>query len=418
MSGRQKVLAVALAIVVAAAGGIVIGRSLDDGKGLSPRTGASNPGATPGSSATNPSTEAGGRSKRVTGRASSVETNGVLSGMKTATFEGSSRVRAAGVHVTDATGASHNGFLDASGDRVVLTGTAIRMIRPKVIVGTAEARIVQRGLFRVELGERGTIDAELITIQTSGSQGSTSTTLKAPVSVFGRSGIDARVTLDIDHQADLQWSDPPDELRVTASGHRANLSWAGGGSLGSEGANGFLGFTGVDVDVMLRRISNFRTVVGRATFRQVYLNGKPQRRTIGDVERITPAVTVAAGGKGWFTWAPRNQGNDHDMIMTRIAAISPAAKWVNLALAPVPAMFGGEQQPVLGGDTRTLSKQHGGFFGGASPIRSVIERREADRRDISFDVPSTTKAGRYSIGLLIEGNFEPVRVWFTVTVTA
>lgn len=418
VSGRQKVLAVALAIVVAAAGGIVIGRSLDDDKGLSPRTVASNPGAKPGSSATNPSTVAGARSTRVTGRASSVETNGVLSGMNRITLEGTARFRASGVHVTDAGGTSYNGSLEAAGDRTLITGTAIRLIRPKSIVSVEEARIVRRGLFRIELGERGTIDAESFTIQTSGSNGSNAVTLKGPVTVFGRSGLDSRVTLDAEHDADLHWLDPPDDLRVTASGHRADLSFAGGGSLGGEGANGFVGFTGVDVDVTLKRITNFRTVVGRATFRQVYLNGKPQRRTTAGVDLVTLPAAVKAGARGWFTWAPRNHGNDHDMTMTRIAAISPAAKWVNLALEPLPAMFGGEQRPVLGGDTRTLGKEDGSFFGRAAPIRSVIQRRDADRRDISFDVPSGTKAGRYSIGLLIEGNFDPVRAWFTVTVTA
>ncbi len=108
---------------------------------------------------------------------------------------------------------------------------------------------------------------------------------------------------------------------------------------------------------------------------------------------------VPRGGTGAFTWAPEN---DSDMAITGIRPDNAEAGWISLGLLDLPAMCGGESCPARGGDAT-------GFRRG-KPINAVIIPGTGDERDIRFGVPSTAALGRHQLALVVEGNFEPIRV--------
>jgi hypothetical protein len=227
------------------------------------------------------------------------------------------------------------------------------------------------------------------------------------------------------------WTDAPTHLSLTGDKLRHDLSWAGTGHVTGDGVDSQATFTGLrllDVDAALDRRGASVTVGGEADVAQVYADGVPLLRTTatvgllhdaGGVFRTPEALQVAAGQRGRFIWAPRNTGRV-DMNIMRIRPATADAAWVALRLETAPPMWGGEPHAGVGGDTTGLSdKGTGGLFGPrrAAPIDATLGAGKADRREIAFDVPASAAKGPHVLALVLEGNFEPMRVEVTVTVT-
>lgn len=252
------------------------------------------------------------------------------------------------------------------------------------------------------------------------------------------------VTIPSDGTASLngeaRWQDPPGTLTVEASDR---FSWAGGGAIEFDGQryeHELLGVTvgGGGFATDLRRSDDSVTVEGHGDVVQIWAGGIPQIATEAWVNLHDPDMTIAAGSEDRFTWAPHNDG-DYLMTMSRITATTPEGQWVELALDPMPPMFGGEPHEPVAGQSPGLQRDLGedpfsGTFKGitagltlglslfvlpfesTSPLDSTIWPGGADKRDISIHVPSETPPGTYTVGLLVEGNFEPVPVDITVRV--
>lgn len=204
----------------------------------------------------------------------------------------------------------------------------------------------------------------------------------------------------------------------------ASVSWAGGGQL-HAGETTFtddhLGAVGAfTVDATPNGTGVALSGRGQAT--QLYGEGQPLLATVATVDLIRTSITVPAGTpnrNAYLTWAPRNKGSV-DMTMTSIRADEGPGSWINLRLQTLPPMFGGEALTPVGGDTSGLGDRgRGALFGSGSadPIRAVLPGHSADKRDLSVDVPKDTAPGEYRIVVLLQGNFDPVRLDITITVT-
>lgn len=233
--------------------------------------------------------------------------------------------------------------------------------------------------------------------------------------------IDGDLPVDFEGRAVLT---EPELQLAKGSGNRATLSWAGSGRIDVPRqpvfAGEWLGVKAKRLGVTLR-LADLH-VEGTHDPQQVYVDGVPQLRAdkVG-VDIVRRPDPVPVGGRGSFDWAPRNRSSV-DMAIMRIAPGNAAGAWVNLALDALPPMFGGENRTPPGGDTAGLGKRGGGMglFGSrsASPIDAVILPGTADKESISFDVASSAPPGRYELVLVVEGNFEPVRVTIPVDVVA
>lgn len=237
--------------------------------------------------------------------------------------------------------------------------------------------------------------------------------LPSPVHVRGP------LTVDFEGKAVLN----APELQLGKGGGRVTLSWAGSGRIEVPKqpvySGEWLGVKAKDLAVTLR-VADLR-LAGTHSPQQVYVNGAPQLRTDkASVDLVQSPAPVPVGGRGWFDWAPRNRSSV-DMTIMKIGPGNAQAGWVNVALDRLPAMFGGENRVPAGGDTSGMGNRgSGGLFGSrtASPIDAVILPGTADRESISFDVPASTPPGRYELVIVLEGNFEPVRVVIPVEVVA
>ena len=308
--------------------------------------------------------------------------------------------------VFDAKGASlGSGSLTASGGPVVVEGDKLAV--DGALTAKPGAVDIPRGTLVVSEG--ASIAAPSLALQTQ--EEPRGRPVPSPVHVRGS------LSVDFDGKAVLGGS----ELQLAKAGGRVTLSWAGSGRIEVPKRPVFsgewLGVKAKDLAVTLR-VADLR-LAGTHTPQQVYVNGAPQLRadkTSVDVVQSPPPVPT--GGRGWFDWAPRNRGSV-DMAIMKIGPGNPAGGWANLALDRLPAMFGGENRVPAGGDTSGMGKRGGGgLFGSrtASPIDAVILPGTADRESISFDVPDGTQPGRYELVIVLEGNFEPLRVVIPVEV--
>jgi hypothetical protein len=211
--------------------------------------------------------------------------------------------------------------------------------------------------------------------------------------------------------ASMRWLDAPAQLRVrTGADERGRIDWAGSGSVRTSDTTRRVSFgalAGRRLDVTVRRAGGKLTLTGSASVEQLYHDGAPVFATRATVDLVRARVTAPAGRRAEVVWAPRNLGR-FDMAMTRIRPMTPSARWLHLGLAPLPSTFGGEERPARGGNTE-------GFMSGGA-IRSIIVPGEADRRDITVEVPAGTRPGTYEAVVLVEGNFDDVEVRFEIDV--
>jgi hypothetical protein len=229
--------------------------------------------------------------------------------------------------------------------------------------------------------------------------------------------LDHGITIRRDGATD--WDDPPATMALSSEhSGRTTLSWAGGGVVtltpgGREYRDDHLGIkTAGDLDVTMERRASTVHLHGGARLAQLYRGGVPQLLARAGVRVKSSGVHARSGHSGQFTWAPENVG-DTDMVMSRITPGNDDARWVSLGLAAMPELCGGDGDdacPTYGGDTQ-------GFHKG-SPINSVVLPLTGDERDIRFVVPADAPAGRHTLVLVVEGNFDPVRVEVPVDVQA
>ncbi|MEY2571506.1 MAG: hypothetical protein QOE63_1856, partial [Acidimicrobiaceae bacterium] len=205
----------------------------------------------------------------------------------------------------------------------------------------------------------------------------------------------------------------------------SSISWAGSGQLLAGNVRFAADHLGVIGTVVagVNPAGPILALTGSGKATQLFADGQPLLATTASIDRIRTEVDVAAGdpnSSSYVTWAPRNTGTI-DMAMTAVHVQEGPGDWVNLELQALPAMFGGEPVPPVGGDSTGLGDRgRGGLFGSdhASAIRSYLGPKAADRRDLSLDVPDSTPAGDYRIVLQIEGNFDPVTFDATIHVRA
>lgn len=198
------------------------------------------------------------------------------------------------------------------------------------------------------------------------------------------------------------------------------LTWAGSGGMAFDGASYAHEFVGIrgDGTVAIGRGAPELAITGELTPRQIWVDGIAQLATTADVEVKRIPNPALAGEYTTFTWAPTNRGR-FDMAMASITPGNPAGSWVELALDPLPDMDGGEDRPARGGVTAGLIYDEGGFFDNATqPISSMIRPGRGDEREIGIHVPDDATPGDYTVALVVEGNFDPIRVEVPVRVIA
>ena len=219
------------------------------------------------------------------------------------------------------------------------------------------------------------------------------------------------------------WVDAPATLAVTPR-PGARMSWAGSGSVRPPGRPALRGrYLGVRSDELALRLGRSPggvRIAGTADpATQLYVDGSPRLGTTASVRVFDELLKVdrTDGDDDRFTWAPRNTGAA-DMLITRVRPLNGPGRWVQLRLAPVPAAFGGEARPPVGGDTSGLGKGTSCilFCTGAKAIRSELPIGDADRRDLTVTPPADVQPGRYLVLLRVEGNFPPVTVRVPVQV--
>lgn len=279
--------------------------------------------------------------------------------------------------------------------------------------------LAYQGAFRFHPGQVAIIGIGVLTVSRLVGNGSTvnffsqttqaNTRLDGPVSIKDLST--ASVTADGSTVTGL----PPVLTIDDGGGRRSTLSWAGAGAIGAWSGQ-FLGVKASSISGTLRVPDLDLTAKGTA--QQVYVDGVPKLKAAPvQVDVVTPPGSIAAGHRGALDWAPRNN-SDIDMVILRVRPDSRAAAWVNLALQPAPAMAGGEPGPQVGGDADGLGKKGGGLFSSsAAGLNVVIVPHTADQKRLTIDVPAGTKRGHYEIVLVVEGNFDPVRVVVPLDVT-
>jgi hypothetical protein len=320
-----------------------------------------------------------------------------LAGASTASFSGK---------VADGTGKTlGDGFVDASGGEMTVSGT-------RLLVDAADGELHLAGSDARFLGFGAASDLVLV-------RGSGRLTLDAPSITFrpdkGRAvPVTGPLTFELRDdrgvvfraQGDLTWLDPPPVLRLTGTArHRTTLSWAGEGvvrAAGREHRAVHLGVKASRLDATLeRRGDGLAYVRGNASLLQAYVDGLPVLPGRGRVRVKAEPGKVPRGTRGWFTWAPENDGPT-DMTILRIRPDNPEAAWVSLGLDRLPAMCGGEMCEPRGGDTTGFTRGKG--------INSVIVPGTGDERGISFRVPHDAALGMHQLAIVVEGNFDPIRV--------
>lgn len=341
--------------------------------------------------------------------ARSIRFQGVLSELGTLRLTGTPSASFAG-EVVDGAGTSlGRGSLSATGTDLSLTGTKLRVEfgEAELHLGGDEVRFVNGSprfeFLRVKANGRITLAAPTISFTKEGA-GAAATPLQAPVTLVPTENTQGGV--GVRAEDDLVWADAPSTVRLTGTRRvRTTLSWAGDGVVRASGAEHravHLGVKASELDVTAERAGGgvFR-LRGRAALLQAYVDGMPVLRAQGRVQVKSKPGQVPRGGRGWFTWAPENDGAT-DMAIVRIRPDNPEASWVSLGLYRLPSMCGGEVCEPRGGDTTGFTRGRG--------INAVIIPGTGDERDISFRVPNDAALGRHEIAIVVEGNFEPIRV--------
>ncbi len=343
--------------------------------------------------------------------ARSIAFEGGIDGLAGVSLTGASSFTASASEVVDGSGAKKGaGTVSTVGPAFSFTGSSMRlsMVGELRMTATSASFLNPSPSSEVLQIAGGTpITINLPTVSFTPTESSPATEIPGPVRiVVRRDG-----SISVRSEGDVGWQDPPPAMRLkNGNRSRATLSWAGDGVVrtsAGEARAGHLGIKSDDLDIALERRPEGMTLLGRASLLQAYADGLPTMTARGRVRVKSQPGQVPRGGRGSFTWAPENDG-DTDMVMTRIRPDSPSASWVSLGLARLPAMCGGEPCPRRGGDTTGLGR--------GKPINAVIIPGTGDERDISFGVRADAPLGRHEIVLVVEGNFEPIRVAIQVEV--
>lgn len=356
------------------------------------------------------------------GHARSVVVSGTVRNLRGVHLRGGSGFLTVG-SVTDAEGnALGPGTLESRASDVRVIGSGLRFGVHAVRIAPSGAGFISAellpdtrpsGVSGVSANGPLTVEASSMTFLPDPADGATqppaALTLRGPVSLVSDEPFPIQGS---------EWVDvPPGAITVDPKW----LTWAGSGGLAFDGesyAHEFVGVRGDDGTVTIERGAPELAITGGVTPRQIWLDGIAQLTTSSDVEvKRTPNPAVP-GEYATFTWAPTNRGA-FDMAMTSITPANAAGAWVELALDPLPDMDGGEDRPARGGTTTGLIYDEGGFFDNATqPISSVIRPGTGDEREIGIHVPDDATPGDYTVALVVEGNFEPIRVEVPVRVIA
>lgn len=440
-SSIVRALALAVAVELVLSVGVVVARGYEgpaaDRLSLAPlerppATVPPDPTGTGGSQGLDPCEAE--RQPRVTfsGTARSVATTGRL--------EGISRLRASGGYlsvngrVTGADGADlGEGAVEASGGSVLVEGQGMRVGldiasgNAGMLVEPGQVRAVDERFdrLRLEVGPEVRLSASALSFRPTSPTSPTSAStvavrVRGPVVVATRSP--GRVSLS-GGGVRLTEMTGPVVLREADSGYggyreATRFSWAGDGRVDVPGAGAVQGQTlGVSARTLaatLRDEGGRITVSGDASVDQVWVDRRAHLATCASVAvRGAPPGPLPAGARTWVRWAPRNDGS-FDMAVTRIRPATAAARWVNLAMVPLPSMDG-RGGPGAGGDTRGFGDE-GNNTRSAIPVASLLASGEEDDRSLSIDIPPGTPAGSYELELVLEGNFAPARASVTVVV--
>ncbi|HVF75560.1 MAG TPA: hypothetical protein VM938_10970 [Acidimicrobiales bacterium] len=369
-----------------------------------PDTTAATPAPPPPDVAALPAVPAVPSPNGVAAGARSVAYEGGISGIASVKLRGNQAIEFTGQFV-DGAGTRRRGTVRGSGPEVHVAGKALDL----TVVGELRIRgttvHLTRGTIQVASSGNVTAAAGSFTFQPAFDPNAPRTTsspqptdVPGPVTLVSEPGVTAGIS-----GGEAEWVDAPATLRATGK-DRSTLSWAGPGvvrAAGRDHKGEFLGVKASALEVTIERLPGGVRLRGTATFLQVFADGLPTLPGQGRMRVKRTPGQVARGTNGSFTWAPENDGKT-DFVMTRIKPGNAEAAWVSLGLDKLPAMCGGEECPVKGGDTT-------GFRSGRG-INAVIRPGTGDERDIRFAVPADAALGRHQIVVVVEGNFEPIRV--------
>jgi hypothetical protein len=219
----------------------------------------------------------------------------------------------------------------------------------------------------------------------------------------------------------VRWLDPPRELSYETK-RRNIVSWAGDGTVTSAGeraeSHTFGGVIASSLHATIVRGDTSVTVDGRGAVAQAYVDGLPRFRTAAKMVVKAHSAPILVNSRPSFTFKYSNEGK-RDLCILAIKALTPAAKWANMALYTMPYSFGGEEHELPGGDTDDFGKRYTPvpIFGGRiEPLSAVLGPGFESTREISFSVPRNTPPGRYEITFVVEGNFDPVHLTVPIVV--
>ena len=346
----------------------------------------------------------------IEGTARAIAFEGGLVDVEAARLRGATAATVLGSKIGDAAGASKGrGQVIAKGGDIEVTGPSLDMtFFGDLRLGAGSPAFVHgRSMFEFLQIRAGSVTLSAPELAFSPTGSATSEPIAGPVKVT----VLKDQYLGVRADGNVDWVNPPSAFHfVRGTRARPTMSWSGDGVVRSDGREHrarHLGVKAWELDVSVERTGATYLMRGSARLLQVYTDGVPQLAAKGRVRIKSRPGSVARGERGWFTWAPENDGAT-DFTITRIRPDSPAAAWVSLGLARLPAMCGGEACPARGGDTSGLRS--------GKPIDAVIIPGTGDESDVSFGVPLDAPLGRHQIALVVEGNFEPIRVVVDVDV--
>ncbi len=315
-------------------------------------------------------------------------------------------------------------IFDAKGKKLTGSRIAVRnaatIMAKEILVDQVTVRLRPEGVVLSNAGRPGRltmrgpvyVDAPTVDVFVDG----VSRPIAGPVTV--EQDVLGRVEIDVRR---ARWLDPPSKLTFKST-KRNLISWAGLGIVTSGGSRSatprFGGVLGSNLEVTVRRQGDLYGLSGKGNIAQIFNDGLPTNRARVRM-RVTPLwrKPVHQGDRPHFELEWKNLSR-HDVCVLKMTPLTPAARWMNIALLHLPAMFGGEKHDRIGGVTEGFPKSNPNdpFGGKAQPLSAIVAPEDSSFRDISFDVPPDARPGTHEIAFLVEGNFDAVRLSITVKV--
>jgi hypothetical protein len=226
------------------------------------------------------------------------------------------------------------------------------------------------------------------------------------------------------------WLDPP--MPMSVSGDDAFppigrsqavthdiLSWAGGGTITTRSAAFPVAKSGgviaSSLTAQITPQASALEIVASGVATQVFAEDIPQLRTTLTATVHTAPDAVPAGQLGHSSWKLKNAG-PWEAIVEHVRPVNATGNWLVTVIDRRPHFAGGSPSSLA--DVYVTCDRSGLIELSDSGLAICSELgpgRDAEHPQV-ICVPQGTAPGRYTLEIVVEGNFDPVRVDLPLTV--